>query len=215
MLERLSLQQLHGDEVLTVRFVDLINRADVRMIERGGSEGFPLKSFTGGRIVLHLSGQELQRDMAMQLEVFGLVDHTHPAATELREDAIVRDGLADHLACVAVRRRTSSKKFSRKITWLCAFCPSAVSTGINATMRLPSGARSTFFTADGAPELLLGPHSRFVGHEGIALHRVAATMMWLSKVSKNSSCPLRDHIGYVPPLFEICHLPPLSGKART
>ena len=24
----------------------------------------------------------------------------------------------------------------------------------------------------------------------------AATMMWLSKVSKNSSCPLRDHIGY-------------------
>ena len=40
-------------------------------------------------------------------------------------------------------RRTSSKKFSRNITWLCAFCPSAVSTGINATMRLPSGARST------------------------------------------------------------------------
>jgi len=39
----------------------------------------------------------------------GLVahDHTHPAATELREDAIVRDGLADHLGCIAVQRRTS------------------------------------------------------------------------------------------------------------
>ena len=36
--------------------------------------------------------------MAVQLEVFGFVHHTHPAATELREDAIVRDGLADHFA---------------------------------------------------------------------------------------------------------------------
>ena len=32
---------------------------------------------------------------------------THPAATELRENAIVRDGLAYHLACVAMRRRTA------------------------------------------------------------------------------------------------------------
>ena len=44
--------------------------------------------------------------MALQLEVFGFIDHTHFAATELREDAIVRDGLADYLACVAVRRDT-------------------------------------------------------------------------------------------------------------
>ena len=35
--------------------------------------------------------------MAAQLEVFGFIHHTHPAATELREDAIVRDGFADHV----------------------------------------------------------------------------------------------------------------------
>src|ERR1700681_996676 len=68
VLERLSLQQLHGDEVLAVRFVNLVDRADVRMIERGGSEGFSLKSFAGSRIVLHLWRQELQRDMAVQLQ---------------------------------------------------------------------------------------------------------------------------------------------------
>jgi hypothetical protein len=34
--------------------------------------------------------------MAVQLEVFGFVDHTHPSIAELRDDAIVRDGLADH-----------------------------------------------------------------------------------------------------------------------
>ena len=29
--------------------------------------------------------------MAVQLEVFGFVHHTHPAATELREDSVMRN----------------------------------------------------------------------------------------------------------------------------
>ena len=33
-------------------------------------------------------------------------------------------------------RRSWSEKFIRKVTWLCVFCPSAVSTGIIAAMRL-------------------------------------------------------------------------------
>ena len=107
VLERLSLQQLHGDEVLAVRFVNLMNSADVRMIERRGGKRFSLKAFTSSGIILHIGRQELQRDMAMQLEVFGFVHHTHPAATELRENAIVRDCLANHLGCVAKRQRTS------------------------------------------------------------------------------------------------------------
>jgi hypothetical protein len=45
MLERLSLQQLHGNEVLTVRFLNLVDRAIVRVIERGRREGFPLEPF--------------------------------------------------------------------------------------------------------------------------------------------------------------------------
>ena len=31
------LQQLHGNEVLAVRFIDFVDRTDVRMIERGCS----------------------------------------------------------------------------------------------------------------------------------------------------------------------------------
>ena len=42
-----------------------------------------------------------------------------------------------------------------------------------------------------------------------------ATAIRLSAVQKNSSRPFRDHSGYMPPLSEICHLPPLSGNART
>jgi hypothetical protein len=35
MLKRLPFQQLHGDEVPTVSFVDLVNCADIRVIQRG------------------------------------------------------------------------------------------------------------------------------------------------------------------------------------
>jgi hypothetical protein len=31
----------------------------------------------------------------VELRVFGLVDHTHPAAAKFLDDAVVRDGLAD------------------------------------------------------------------------------------------------------------------------
>jgi hypothetical protein len=66
------------------------------MIERGCSKRFPLEPFAGGRIILQFLRQKLQRDMSVQLEVFGFVNHAHPAATELFQDAVVRNGLADH-----------------------------------------------------------------------------------------------------------------------
>ena len=42
------------------------------------------------------SGKKFQGDEAAELGVFGFVDHTHAAATEQFEDAVMRDGLADH-----------------------------------------------------------------------------------------------------------------------
>jgi len=40
--------------------------------------------------------QKLQGDKAVQGYIFSLVHHAHPAATQLVDDAVVRDGLADH-----------------------------------------------------------------------------------------------------------------------
>jgi hypothetical protein len=42
--------------------------------------------------------QELECNEAMQLHVLSLVDHTHPAAAQLLDEAVVRDGLPDHWA---------------------------------------------------------------------------------------------------------------------
>ena len=44
----------------------------------------------------HSLRQELERHKAMKFGVLGLKDHTHPAATELLNDSVMRDGLADH-----------------------------------------------------------------------------------------------------------------------
>jgi hypothetical protein len=40
--------------------------------------------------------QKLQRDLATEGLVFRSIDRAHPALTQFGEDAIVRDGLADH-----------------------------------------------------------------------------------------------------------------------
>jgi hypothetical protein len=55
VLEHLSLQQIHGDEVLTVRFINLMDRADVRMIERGGSASIGVSfAFVVGIVIFGL-----------------------------------------------------------------------------------------------------------------------------------------------------------------
>src|SRR5271168_35302 len=44
MLESFALEQLHGDERLAVVLTDLVNRADVRVIQSGSSTSLALKS---------------------------------------------------------------------------------------------------------------------------------------------------------------------------
>src|SRR4029453_6438873 len=67
------------------------------MIQGGGGLCLALETLARRRIVEVRLGQDLQRDLAAQADVLGLVDDTHPASAELIDDAVVRDGLADHL----------------------------------------------------------------------------------------------------------------------
>ncbi len=41
-------------------------------------------------------GQKLQRDKSVEGYVLSLVDHTHPAAAQLLDDAVMRDRSPDH-----------------------------------------------------------------------------------------------------------------------
>jgi hypothetical protein len=61
-----------------------------------GGLSFPAKAFERLQVLRHILGQELERDKATEGGVLGLLDHAHAAAAQLLEDAVVRDGLADH-----------------------------------------------------------------------------------------------------------------------
>ena len=96
MLQRHPIQKLHGDEGLAVCFADFVDRADVGMVQGGSSMSFTPKTF---QVLAGLWQRRRAGTSARQNDlvgVFGLVDHAHTATAELLDDAVVRDGLADH-----------------------------------------------------------------------------------------------------------------------
>ena len=96
MLQRHAVQKFHGDEGLPILLADVVDGADVGMVQRRRGLGFALKAGEGLRVAGNIFRQELQGDEAMQPRVFGFVNHAHPAAAELLDDAVMRNGLADH-----------------------------------------------------------------------------------------------------------------------
>ena len=96
LLKRLPLQQLHGDEIPAVGLSDLVDRADVRVIQGRGGPGLALEALQRRRVFLQLSGQKLQSHVPAEVEVLGLVHHAHATAAELVQDAVVGDGFARH-----------------------------------------------------------------------------------------------------------------------
>src|SRR6185312_10286551 len=90
---RFSFQKFHYDEALAFMLVNLVNRADVGVVQRGGRPCFPAEAFEGLRIFRKLIREEFQGHITAKLNVLGLVDDTHSAATELFYDAVMGDCL--------------------------------------------------------------------------------------------------------------------------
>ena len=57
------------------------------------------------RIAREAGRQELQRDNAVETQIDGFVDHSHPAAAEPLNDAIVGNGLSNERGLVHVFAR--------------------------------------------------------------------------------------------------------------
>ena len=100
MLQRQTVQTLHGNERFAVLVVDFVDGADVRMIQGRSGLGFALETAEGLRIFGYVVGQELQGHKPAELYVFSLVHHTHSATADLFDDAVMRDGFADQRSCV-------------------------------------------------------------------------------------------------------------------
>ena len=59
ILERLAVEKLHGDEFPAAVFADVVDGANIRMIEGGGCFRFTLEAFERVRIVGHIVRKEL------------------------------------------------------------------------------------------------------------------------------------------------------------
>ena len=108
--ERAAVDELHRDEHAAAGIADLVDGADVRMIEVRGRAGLveePAAILGCGRSGRSAANQ-LDRHGALQPLVAGAIDHAHAALAEAGLDAVLPERLADH-------RVTSDSRAERRI----------------------------------------------------------------------------------------------------
>src|SRR5215217_7072864 len=98
MLESSALEQLHDDERLPVGFIDVVDGANVGMIQSRSGSSLTLETFQGCAVGNVIFGDELERHSTAQADILGFVNDTHTTAAKFLEDAVVRNGPAGHAA---------------------------------------------------------------------------------------------------------------------
>ncbi len=88
-------QQLHRNERHAGVFVNIVDRADVRMVQRRSGLRLALEALERCSVMRHALRQKLQRHLPLQLRVIGAIYHAHSAAPEPFDDAVVGDRLSD------------------------------------------------------------------------------------------------------------------------
>ena len=96
VFQRFTVQKLHNDERLPLVLSDFVNGADVGMAESRGRARLTPKALQRCWIPHHIRRQEFERNEATEFCVLGLIDYAHPAAAQLLDDTVMRNGLADH-----------------------------------------------------------------------------------------------------------------------
>ena len=107
--ERLALDELEHQEADAVRLLDAVDRADVRMIQRGEHPRLALEARQPIRVARERARQDLDRDVATELRVARAVHLAHAARAEQRlagdsRRAIGRSSAARPRSETSVRR---------------------------------------------------------------------------------------------------------------
>src|SRR5260370_35100611 len=95
MLQRMALQQLHGDKRTPFEFSDIVNCAKVWMIQRGCRARFAPESLDSLRVVGNVFGKNLQRHIPAKPRVLGLIKDAHAATAKGGLNGVLRVGASD------------------------------------------------------------------------------------------------------------------------
>src|ERR1039458_1417884 len=82
--QRLAFQKLHYEIVHSLLMADIMQSADVRMVEGRNSTCFAVEALFGFRIVRKMCGQNFYGDGAVESSVTGAIHLTHTASAERR-----------------------------------------------------------------------------------------------------------------------------------
>ena len=86
--QRLAFEILHDEERGAVLLADVVQRADVRMIELRDRAGFAIEALAELRVGGEGVGENLDRDRAIEPRVAGFVHLAHPAGADERQDLV-------------------------------------------------------------------------------------------------------------------------------
>ena len=89
LIQRLSLDQFHGEKVDAAGFFHRIQRYNIRMVECGDHAGFALEPGQAFGIAGNIRRQDLKRHVAPQLHIGGAIHLTHPARANRGVDPVM------------------------------------------------------------------------------------------------------------------------------
>ena len=75
--QRFALEELHDQEGDAVLFAEVVQDADVRVVQRPDDAGFAIEALAQLRVGRELRGQDLDRDLTIEAGVDGAVHMAH------------------------------------------------------------------------------------------------------------------------------------------
>ncbi len=122
-VQRPAVEIFHDDEVPVLDLPDVVNCADVGVVEHGRRPSLALEALDHTAVTRRLVGQKLQRDFTAEPGVHGPVHNTHTATADSLQDSVMRDRLPDkrigcrHLPTSYAARRGQVNEADRGDAW--------------------------------------------------------------------------------------------------
>src|SRR5207248_1322489 len=91
VLQGVAFEEFHCDIGSAVLLANIVEDADVRVIQSGSSPRLLLKTAGSSHVVSDVVVQEFEGDKAAEADVFRLIHYTHTPVTQLLENAVMGD----------------------------------------------------------------------------------------------------------------------------